>query len=216
MVDDEPLFLRSLSRILARYGWACRKAATPLVALQLLGAGAFDVMVADYRMHPYDGIELCRRARCAGFDLPIAIYSGHASVAVHERAVRAGASAVVPKHVGAEALAAQLATVSDHFTHLRAGATPAAHSTHPDRQALAQAYSRAHRLSERQRQVLLCALHDATREQAAERIGCRVGTVHEHWRRICARTNQADQKEVLLDVLRFALRTDLDVPDSEC
>lgn len=195
--------LRSLARVFARAGWTCESAPTPLVALDVLGRARMDAVVADYRMQPFDGLELCRRAQHTAFDGPVVIYSGHVTAPLQRRAARAGAWAVVPKDVDAESLAAQLATLCHHCPRL---AQPAPLPSIPGGcAAAADAYARVHDLSEQQTRLLECALRDESREHAADCIGCSVGTVHGYWRRICDKTKQRGEHQVLLDVLRFVL-----------
>ncbi len=101
--------LRSLVRVLGSSGWRCEAVGTASLALGKLAGEAFDALVADYRIEPFNGIELCRRARLAGFDGPMVLYSGHVDADARARALRAGVHAVVPKDTDGEVLAEQLA-----------------------------------------------------------------------------------------------------------
>lgn len=194
--------LRSLSRVFASCGWRCCSSAAPLPALELLADAPFDALIVDFLMEPFDGVELCRRARGAGFGGPVVIYSGFVTPELYERAARAGAWAVVPKDTDAQALAALLGTVCEHCARPEAAGSPC---TPGDFGAAARAYADAHGLSDHQTQLLECALRDESREQAADRVGVSVGTVHGYWRRICDKTKQRGQHEVVLDLLRFVL-----------
>lgn len=202
LVDDEAPMLRSLARVFARSGWCCECAASPLEALDVLRCRAVHAMVADYVMEPFDGVELCRRARGAGFGGPLVIYTGHATRALRESAARAAAWAVIPKDTKAEALAVQLQTLSGSCAPIDATPTPALPS---DRTSAARAYARAHGLSQRETEVLEHALVGEVRKQSADGIGCHPGSVARYWRRIYRKTNTHAHDEVVLDVLRFVL-----------
>jgi DNA-binding CsgD family transcriptional regulator len=73
-----------------------------------------------------------------------------------------------------------------------------------DYRALVRLFARANRLSPREMQVLLCALEGWGREEAADRIGCAAASVGTYWSRICAKTHQTSQADVLLRVFHFA------------
>ncbi len=200
LVDDEAAMLRSLARVFAACGWMCVLAATPLLALDALAGGSCDALVSDYRMQPFDGVELCRRARHAKFPGPVVVYSGHVSARLRESAVRAGAHAVVPKDTDASALAQQLAALCE-----LGGAAAAPAQAPRDHAGAASAYARAHNLSPRETQVLECALAGDGREQTAYLIGCKPGTIATHWRRIFNKTGKPTKSDVLADAFRFLL-----------
>jgi len=194
--------LRSLARAFARSGWSCEAAASPLPALDLLRRGAVDAIVADYQMHPFDGVEFCRRVRGGGFAGPLVIHSGYATRALRESAARAGAWAVVPKDASAQALALQLRTLCD----ARAGVVPASPLPPPrDYTAAAREYARAHGLSARETEVLALALAGQVRKQCAAHLGCSTGSVSSYWQRIYNKTGRRQQEDVLRDVLGFVL-----------
>ena len=62
IVDDEPMILRALERVLReRIDLVC--SANPVEALELLGDSFFAVLVSDLRMPQMNGAEFLRRAR---------------------------------------------------------------------------------------------------------------------------------------------------------
>lgn len=124
LVDDETAVLRSLSRLFARRGWRCESADSGLLALGRLAEGGFHALVADFRMEPFDGIELCRRARLAGFTGPMLLHSGFVTPEVRATALRSGVHAVVPKDTDAEALAEQLSSLCELRDYSRVPSAP--------------------------------------------------------------------------------------------
>lgn len=109
VVDDEPPALSTLSRVFK--GWRTSLVGDPLVALGLLAAHEFDALIADLVMQPIDGIELCRRARAAGFAGAAIVYSGYVTHEVRARALAAGAHAVVAKDASVALLRDQLTSL---------------------------------------------------------------------------------------------------------
>ena len=90
-VDDEPLALADLGRMLG---------ASPLVgevvtagggeeALDLLSAGAFDLLLLDVRMPGFDGVRLARVVRRFGTPPALVFVTAHESAAVEAFALRA-------------------------------------------------------------------------------------------------------------------------------
>lgn len=63
LVDDEPLILRALDRVLRRAGHELFFAASAHEALEILRRTPIDVVVADNRMPTTSGAELLRRVQ---------------------------------------------------------------------------------------------------------------------------------------------------------
>ena len=80
VVDDEPIALRNLERVLAKEGYAVTTAASGQAALKLLRPGAFDLVLTDLRMEKVDGMEVLRRARENDPDLEVILITGYASI----------------------------------------------------------------------------------------------------------------------------------------
>jgi CheY-like chemotaxis protein len=63
LVDDEPLVLKSVARVVRLLGYHVTLAADGYEALEQLRARPFDVIVSDVAMPEMDGLELLKRAR---------------------------------------------------------------------------------------------------------------------------------------------------------
>ena len=71
LVDDEPMLTDLLSMALRMEGWVVQTAASGSAALA--GAQEFlpDAMVLDVMMPDLDGLQVLRRLRAAGNDVPV-------------------------------------------------------------------------------------------------------------------------------------------------
>jgi putative nucleotidyltransferase with HDIG domain len=80
-VDDEPMVLRSIERLLRarRVPWQVRSATNAQEALSLLEADRFDVIVSDLRMPGVDGAELLRQVRSSHPTVARLVLSGQAA-----------------------------------------------------------------------------------------------------------------------------------------
>src|SRR5450759_24895 len=92
IVDDEPKLARSLALILQRAGYRVTTAGTANEGLQLLEAGAFDLVFLDIQLPDQSGIQVLPRIRSLFPDMPVIILTAHASLETAIEAVRAGAT----------------------------------------------------------------------------------------------------------------------------
>lgn len=79
LVDDEPLVLRTLQRVLEQAGHAVEPHGSATAALRALLArpGRVDVVVTDLTMPGMSGLELVEAARRAGLRTPVLLLSGY-------------------------------------------------------------------------------------------------------------------------------------------
>jgi CheY-like chemotaxis protein len=112
VVDDHALYAEFLVGQLAPYEWievvGC--AANGRDAVTLAAAAAPDAILMDLDMPILDGIEAIRRIRLRS-DVPVLILTSSATQADRERALAAGALAVLPKTIDAVELAGYLSAL---------------------------------------------------------------------------------------------------------
>jgi DNA-binding response OmpR family regulator len=92
IVDDEPKLARSLSLILQQAGYGVTTACDAAQALQLLQAGAYDLVYLDIRLPDRNGMQLLPQMRAQYPDMPVVILTAHGSLETAIGAVRVGAS----------------------------------------------------------------------------------------------------------------------------
>jgi len=98
-VDDDQALVFLVARVLTRKGFAVTTFTSPSDAEQALQANplAFDLLVTDYNMPGYSGLDLLRAAKAIRPDLPVALASGYVTPEIERDAMRAGASALIYK-----------------------------------------------------------------------------------------------------------------------
>ncbi|HUB70934.1 MAG TPA: response regulator transcription factor [Acidimicrobiales bacterium] len=80
VVDDEPSIVDSVSTVLRYEGFVVDVAATGRAALQKVQEGGFDLVVLDVMLPDLDGIEVTRRVRADGLDVPVLFLTAKADV----------------------------------------------------------------------------------------------------------------------------------------
>jgi two-component system response regulator MprA len=91
VVDDDPHLRLAVRRGLAFEGYRALEAGTGEDALQQLGHGAFSLVVLDRLLPGIDGIEVCRRLRQAGDDVPVLMLTARDGVRDRVEGLEGGA-----------------------------------------------------------------------------------------------------------------------------
>ncbi|MFM9377501.1 response regulator transcription factor [Gordonia sp. VNK21] len=112
VVDDDRAVRESLRRSLTFNGYTVETAGDGLEALEKVVADRPDLMVLDVMMPRLDGLEVCRRLRSAGDDLPILVLTARDSVSERVAGLDAGADDYLPKPFAMEELLARLRALS--------------------------------------------------------------------------------------------------------
>ncbi len=98
-VDDDQALVFLIARVLKRKGFTVTAFNDPNEALQAFQAkpNAFDLLVTDYNMPGFSGIDLLRQVKLIRPDLPVALASGYVTPELEQSAMREGASALIYK-----------------------------------------------------------------------------------------------------------------------
>lgn len=128
VVDDEEPARRLLARVLTDNGYTCKTAGTMAEALDLLEAGAFDLVITDFDMPGGSGLDLLRHVQTRLPDTGTIMLTGKGSRELGESAVREGVYGYLRKPLDVEemlvcvfnALARRRLTIEnrDHRTRL--------------------------------------------------------------------------------------------------
>lgn len=108
VVDDDPAIRRGLRRALGLSGFAVEAAEDGETALALLGAGGVDAVVLDVSMPGVSGVDVVRRLRRRGDDVPVLMLSALDDVADRIAGLAAGADDYVVKPFSAAELELRL------------------------------------------------------------------------------------------------------------
>lgn len=108
VVDDDRAVRESLRRSLSFNGYTVDLAVDGMDALEKVAASRPDALVLDVMMPRLDGLEVCRRLRSTGDDLPILVLTARDSVSERVAGLDAGADDYLPKPFALEELLARL------------------------------------------------------------------------------------------------------------
>jgi putative two-component system response regulator len=107
-VDDEPIVLSLMTRLLERLGVDVTTATGPFEALEVFEAERFDLIVTDIRMPGMDGHAFLAEVRARDPEVPVVVATGHASLDNAIRALRDGASGMLMKPFTGEEFQAEV------------------------------------------------------------------------------------------------------------
>lgn len=108
VVDDDRAVRESLRRSLQFNGYTVELAGDGQQALDAVGQQRPDAMVLDVMMPGVDGLEVCRRLRGTGDDLPVLVLTARDAVSDRVAGLDAGADDYLPKPFALEELLARL------------------------------------------------------------------------------------------------------------
>ena len=107
-VDDEPVILQILHRLLEAQGFEPVPCGDPMTALSTFAGGSFDVVITDIHMPGMNGLTLMRALRDVCPELPVVIVTGQGTVDTAIQALREGASGMLVKPFTGEELLAEV------------------------------------------------------------------------------------------------------------
>ena len=106
IVDDDPYFLRVLSRILSGENFQVKTAEGAAQAAEVLKENSFDVVISDLRLPDGDGLSVLQQVRKAGREVPVVILTAYGEVDSYLEAMNAGVTEYLNKPVKSEELIA--------------------------------------------------------------------------------------------------------------
>jgi sigma-B regulation protein RsbU (phosphoserine phosphatase) len=96
VVDDDPVFRYMIAGVLEMAGYAVETAENGSAALAMLSPQSthpgFDLIVSDMNMPVMNGMELIRRIRQTGLELPVIVLTGVNEISIAIEAIRSGAN----------------------------------------------------------------------------------------------------------------------------
>lgn len=110
VIDDDADVRQSLAFLLSTVGLAVRVHESATSFLELLPDVQDGCIVTDVRMPGMDGIELQRRLRAEGNNIPVIVITGHGDIALAVEAMKAGAVDFIEKPFDDEMLIGAIRT----------------------------------------------------------------------------------------------------------
>jgi two-component system response regulator MprA len=129
VVEDDRAVRESLRRSLQFNGYTVQLAGDGQQAMEVLATQRPDAMVLDVMMPRVDGLEVCRRLRGTGDDLPILVLTARDAVSDRVAGLDAGADDYLPKPFALEELLARLRALLRRSSLEGAGAAGLAGAT---------------------------------------------------------------------------------------
>lgn len=126
-IDDDPMFLRSLERILIHTPYTASTMTNPVQALRAMETERFDLVLLDLQMPGRDGLSVLEEFLLADPEVLVVMLTGHGSVQQAVKAIKLGASDFLEKPCSPAALCQVLA---NYHAIVRQRRTQAAGATH--------------------------------------------------------------------------------------
>ncbi len=104
LIDDDPHFLRVLSRILTGEKFQVTTASDACKAIELLRNACFDLVISDLRMPECDGLNVLQAIRGGGNEVPVIILTAYGEVDTYLEAMNAGATEYLSKPIQSDEL----------------------------------------------------------------------------------------------------------------
>lgn len=184
VVEDEGEFCRSVCSSLSKSGHEVLGVGTVREAVAALD-GAPDLVLLDVSLAdgPAEGLLDALDAR-GGRRPAVAVITGTCD-GDRWLALQRRTEMMVPKPISLEAIRRVVAVMANRTESPFVGA-----------------FAARHRLSPRETRLLELAVEGVTNKEAAEVLGCSVGTIATYWQRIFAKTEQRSQRDVVAAILR--------------
>ncbi|HEX5775158.1 MAG TPA: response regulator FixJ [Caulobacteraceae bacterium] len=194
IIDDDEAVRASLSFLFAMSGIPALTYDGPSAFLAAAGALADGCIVTDVRMPEMNGLELMRRVRAMGVDLPVIVMTGHGDVPLAVEAMKAGASDFLEKPFDDE----------DLLSAVKAALAPSDSSD-------AELRRRLDELSARERQVLDGLVLGHANKVIARELGISDRTVEIYRAKVMTKM----AAESFAELVRLALKAGVSVQSSD-
>lgn len=108
IVDDDPELRRFLAGELKADGYGVESAGTGQEALTRIRGGEWDLVLLDWTLPDFSGVEVCRRMRASGLSTPVLMLTARDAVSERVEALDAGADDYLTKPFSIEELLARV------------------------------------------------------------------------------------------------------------
>ena len=116
LIDDERLFVESLTKILRKREMVVHAAYSGSEAIAVLSAEKFDVIVLDLKMPVMDGLMILKAIRDRNAPTPVILLTGHIVIECVTEALKMGATEVLLKPCPVETLISAIENAHERKT----------------------------------------------------------------------------------------------------
>lgn len=169
LVDDDPSFLTSMSRLLRASGYEVKTFTSAADFLNQLALDATGCVVADLRMPGQSGLDLQDALAKAGCPLPVVFLTGHGDIPTSVRAMRHGAEDFLTKRAPKDQLLAAIQRALERGTRQNA-----------QHMRLRELRERLAQLTSREREVLDLVVQGKMNKEIADELAIHERTVKLH------------------------------------
>jgi FixJ family two-component response regulator len=169
IVDDDSSVRRSLERLVRSVGLTAKSFASAKEFLQTVHGKETGCLVLDMRMPEVSGLELQEKMTRAGFLLPIIFISGHGTVPMSVRAMKAGALDFLQKPFDEQDLLEAVYRALDRCRKAR-----------EEHQAMETLRARVRSLTPKEYEVFTCVITGMPNKNIADRLVTAEKTVKVH------------------------------------
>ena len=169
IVDDDSSVRRSLERLVQSVGLTAKSFASPKDFLQSVHGEELGCLVLDVRMPEISGLELQEKMAQGGILLPIIFISGHSTVPMSVRAMKAGALDFLQKPFDEQDLLDAVYRAIERCRHGQA-----------QRKELKELQARIHSLTPKEHEVLGWVITGMPNKNIADRLDTAEKTVKVH------------------------------------
>lgn len=198
VVDDDPSVRGGLARLFKSVGLAAEVFASAREFLERAPAEGPACLVLDVRLPELSGLDLQAELARAGVAIPIIFITGHGSVPISVRAMKAGAADFLEKPVDEQQLLDAVHRALERDRRAR-----------QERAEVAERRRRLESLTPRERQVLAYVVVGRLNKQIAAELGTSEKTIKVHRARVMEKMNVAS----LAELARLAEKLDLSPPE---
>ncbi len=189
IVDDDPSVRKSLERLIGSVGLEAKSFASARDFLNFGHGEEIGCLVLDVRMPEISGLDLQEKMAKAGILLPVIFISGHGTVPMSVRAMKAGALDFLQKPFDEQDLLDAVYRAIDRCRKERA-----------QREELKELEERIHTLTPKEYEVFLCVIAGMPNKNIADKLVTAEKTVKVHRAAIMKKTGALS----VADLVRMA------------